>query len=542
MDDRARATGAPPGGDPYQLLGIAPDADARGIKIAYFALVRRFPPETHPEAFRRIRAAYELLSDPAQRAFHDAARETGAASPDAAELAALREGYLEARERGDLSAARRSLERILTLAPGRAAARHALGLLLLELREWAEAEAQLRFLVEAEPGSAALRCDLARALAGQARLPESLAEAQRAAELAGEDHAAHARAADVLVLLGRRAAAREELLAALRLEGGSLPVPPLVLRLARTYVLDADYPAALKVLLEAVDAWAKSADARRQDGLSALAGGAASLFDAGQTREANRLLAACAAAAPGCCGGPVPEPVEVRREELPPAMRAWIEAQRKTPALMAQYHRPSTPYLKRMVACELFLAAMFLGGTYDRHCGTMAAWFGKSTLCLALLLGFVIATARPWLRARLGPFGHGLILHPLHLLAVSQDRVRIIPLLQVTSIEASGQGATTRLRIFGEYGPQATGFASNHRAGQVTRRIEEELGKVLGALAAGTLHTHPAGADFPAALFQRRGLRAELADLRPLRLLGYAALALAVSAALNGVLYPLLCG
>ena len=54
--------------DPYRALGIERAATEAEIKRAYFQLVRQFPPEREPEKFQEIRAAYELLRDPAQRA------------------------------------------------------------------------------------------------------------------------------------------------------------------------------------------------------------------------------------------------------------------------------------------------------------------------------------------------------------------------------------------------------------------------------------------------------------------------------------------
>jgi curved DNA-binding protein CbpA len=53
--------------DPYEALGLARAASADEIKRAYFAMVRAHPPERSPEQFKRIRAAYERLRDPAQR-------------------------------------------------------------------------------------------------------------------------------------------------------------------------------------------------------------------------------------------------------------------------------------------------------------------------------------------------------------------------------------------------------------------------------------------------------------------------------------------
>lgn len=53
--------------DPYATLGLERSASAEEIKRAYFALVRANPPERNPEQFKRIRAAYERLRDPALR-------------------------------------------------------------------------------------------------------------------------------------------------------------------------------------------------------------------------------------------------------------------------------------------------------------------------------------------------------------------------------------------------------------------------------------------------------------------------------------------
>ncbi len=45
--------------DPYKLLGVARGASEREVRRAYHNLIRRFKPEHAPEAFRRIREAYE---------------------------------------------------------------------------------------------------------------------------------------------------------------------------------------------------------------------------------------------------------------------------------------------------------------------------------------------------------------------------------------------------------------------------------------------------------------------------------------------------
>jgi curved DNA-binding protein CbpA len=57
--------------DPYAALGVPRSATDAEIKRAYFALVRTHPPERDPEAFKRIRAAYERLRDAEKRAETD---------------------------------------------------------------------------------------------------------------------------------------------------------------------------------------------------------------------------------------------------------------------------------------------------------------------------------------------------------------------------------------------------------------------------------------------------------------------------------------
>ncbi len=54
--------------DPYAVLGLDVGASPRAIKRAYFSLVREYPPERKPAEFKLLRAAYEVLRDPAKRA------------------------------------------------------------------------------------------------------------------------------------------------------------------------------------------------------------------------------------------------------------------------------------------------------------------------------------------------------------------------------------------------------------------------------------------------------------------------------------------
>ncbi|MBI3653234.1 MAG: J domain-containing protein [Acidobacteria bacterium] len=57
--------------NPYKVLGLERNATAAQIKQAYFGLVREHSPESDPEGFKRIRAAYEKLRDSKDRAQTD---------------------------------------------------------------------------------------------------------------------------------------------------------------------------------------------------------------------------------------------------------------------------------------------------------------------------------------------------------------------------------------------------------------------------------------------------------------------------------------
>ena len=57
--------------DPYAVLGLVRGASPREVKRAYFDLVREYPPEQHPDAFKTIRAAYEKLRTPDVKAETD---------------------------------------------------------------------------------------------------------------------------------------------------------------------------------------------------------------------------------------------------------------------------------------------------------------------------------------------------------------------------------------------------------------------------------------------------------------------------------------
>jgi hypothetical protein len=53
--------------DPFEVLGVSPDATDEEIRAAYLARVRECPPDRSPEQFEHIRDAYAKLHDPRAR-------------------------------------------------------------------------------------------------------------------------------------------------------------------------------------------------------------------------------------------------------------------------------------------------------------------------------------------------------------------------------------------------------------------------------------------------------------------------------------------
>ena len=92
--------------DPYEVLGLANDADETEIRRRYLELVRQSPPDREPERFAAVRAAYDEVRDPARRLEAQLFRASTSDSLDA----------LAADLRGRLAAARLSLDALLSLA------------------------------------------------------------------------------------------------------------------------------------------------------------------------------------------------------------------------------------------------------------------------------------------------------------------------------------------------------------------------------------------------------------------------------------------
>ena len=76
-----------PNGNPWEILGVAMEADDEEIRAAYLRKVRQFPPDRAAEEFEQVRDAYVVLRDPRRRC-----QQMILAADPAADLISLLEG------------------------------------------------------------------------------------------------------------------------------------------------------------------------------------------------------------------------------------------------------------------------------------------------------------------------------------------------------------------------------------------------------------------------------------------------------------------
>lgn len=133
----------------YNVLEIEENASPDEIKKAYFLAVRKFPPERFPEEFKKIREAYDTLSDRGSRREYDDMLHTDTRYEKHFKLG--REAY----ESGDYETAYQQLE----IARRLLAKRHSvienlLGLTYMEMEEFKKATEIFRELTREFPGNA----------------------------------------------------------------------------------------------------------------------------------------------------------------------------------------------------------------------------------------------------------------------------------------------------------------------------------------------------------------------------------------------------
>ena len=129
----------------YKALDVEVDASEKDIKRAYYRLVRQHPPEKEPEAFQKIREAYDTLSDPTAKQHYDSMQEGGGENQ---RLLSQAEEKISAGEWGE---AIKILKHLLVLSPGNDVVSNRLGLCFIHQEDYDSAIKLYRSLSESNP-------------------------------------------------------------------------------------------------------------------------------------------------------------------------------------------------------------------------------------------------------------------------------------------------------------------------------------------------------------------------------------------------------
>lgn len=483
--------------DFYAVLGVPRDADGRTIKKAYFRLVRQYPPETHPEEFRRLREAYEVLSNQDSRRDYDNLTQYGD------EIGGHLRAGMEAMDRGDLQQAQQEFQRVLALRPELHHARDLLGISYLNNNQAREALEQFNLLVAAEGGNATYHLHRGYAHYALDQHAEALAAYERARELDPTDTRILVAMADCYTAMDRH----EEALGALdrAMEAHGAPGPQdhvLLLRKVQIQLLRERADLAEQEIDALCRALPADPEVRRQvaQKLSALA---AQLFRLRRPADGNRLLRRAqqiAAGGDGRSAVPLSFPLRVVRH-LSALPRATQDRLRDMAAQPCPYKLVHGVWAGPLVLAVLALAV--LGGGLAEMLTARHLWQGNGLVCMAIVLAagpaLALLAAERILRVLRSPLGRFTTIHPLYLLQVDLDRITAWPLVnlhdvsmthhlqngmyQYTAVKADFAGMQLTLMIRGQ-----------QAAVEWAQALLDARHRCLGLLSMGMLHEEE-GAD-----------------------------------------------
>jgi len=438
----------------YQVLGLERAADERAIKRAYFGLVRKFPPDKHPEDFKRIRAAYEVLSDPVARRRFDAADRDYAEHGEA--VGATLRAAAEAARTGDEAKAQEHLRTLLAQRGELLEAREMLGHSLMRARDFAGALAQFDELARARPDEG--RYHLWRGYALEAKDQDATAEAafRRAGELRPDD--VETRMALANVLASRRLF--DESLAQIREALGRLPDEAgarlhVALRLVDVLFQKGGSreaaPPALKELDALVAGICRDPDRELwRYASSRLASLAAALFARDAFAAGNAVLSRCRRLNPSSLvEHPYPEKASLALEDIPERARRWLAARRAGPGsptfLLSSWGASLWGFLAS-AALAAFTLFVFFGSPWE--------WgVAGYTFAAILILGSALALSgslRAVAASLSSPIRPLVTVHPLYLVEAKPRRLVVYPLVNLGAVHLTRHttnGVYTHTRV-----------------------------------------------------------------------------------------------
>ncbi|MEW6432598.1 MAG: DnaJ domain-containing protein [Myxococcota bacterium] len=432
----------------YDVLGVDRAADERAIKKAYFALVRKYPPETHPEEFKKLREAYEVLSDAEARRDYDSIGQYDSHGEHVGEQIRLATEAIEQQRYED---AQQILIALVKDKPELAFARDLLGMAYLHDQKPEQALAIFTDLVSRHPDNGAYHLHFGYAQHALKQFAAAAGAYQKSFELNKEDVRPLVSLADCYMDQKRWDDAVRVLDQAINLDGSvDFRDFGLFVRKLEVEIERANKQAVLQVLAQLVPIIPDDPAARRFVA-NRLASMAAPLFAMKRVDEANVLMREAAKLDPNRSTGAMPQTFEVEIERLPEASKQWLIQQNKT--------KSWAKVPNSAMGWPVFLLLVGLGGGWV---SLMAAFTGRRPLDGGGLLLFFLAMAgfglltawciRRIMLAAKSPYGAYTFVHPLFLLQVRLDKVIAWPLanlhdVRVTHHHTNGVYTTSRIDL-----------------------------------------------------------------------------------------------
>lgn len=485
--------------NPYQALGVERSADDRAIKKAYVALVRKFSPEKHPEEFKKIRAAYELLLDAGARARFDDGEKGYAEYGE--ELSRRLEDVDKATEAGNTELAREILLPLAEKFPDVTVVKEKLGFLHLNAGEHERAIDVFAALVAKEPENARHLLHSAFALARLERHPQVERALREASRLDPKNVRVALALIDFLIERERTDEAIGAAAAILPLlEPKSVQVAVFLLRQLEAAATTGDDVTASGPVAALRELFATSTEDNLGPFIAGqIASTAAKLFATKNPAAANRLLVLSAEFDPtSALVWPLPSEVKVRPEDLPTAFREWLEhlsSDSSAPHVLR--HPPSLVSVVLVVlACGVFVGAAFMVAGATAAANTASIVF--ACVVLAGAGAGVVGTLGRLLGERGGKLRSITTLHPLYLVRATPSLVELFPLFMLTGTHGSHQhtnGMYTGTALTFAFGDADTGGARSHHVSVAGQALAQEFvdtllgvrGRSLELLAEGAL-------------------------------------------------------
>lgn len=416
----------------YEVLGIERDADERAIKKAYFGLVRKYPPETHPEEFKKIREAYEVLSNPQSRADYDSVSQY---DQYGAEVKAAMQAGMDAMDQGDWRTAQTHFHEVLRLQPNLYYARDLLGMAYLNNEQAEEALAQFEALIEAQPDNHVYHLHKGYAHYHVQRYAAAMDAFRKAAQLDETDTRALVAMADTYAAQKHYEQALDELDKAINMDGQVdfqdfiffMRKVQIQLLRNRADLAEQDLDQIFKILPDDEET--------RKYVATRLASLAADLFAMKRSVDGNRLLQRCRALDPSrkSMEFQFPSKVTLPIAELPPASQDWIANHGNEWAAGKLSHNMWGGPIFLLIVAVVFNLVM-LSAAF----GAKRLWSSGTRAQMALLLvgaplllGLGIRRVRRVAKSRYGKY---TTIHPLHLAQVNVDQVTLWPLVNLHDV------------------------------------------------------------------------------------------------------------